>query len=263
MNIEIFINNIIETIFLPPGMSIAMIATGLIIIKRFYASGKILLILGFSLLCILSLPVTAIQLNLLLEQDKVLTLSDLKKSKAQAIVVLGAGRYKNALEYEKQTDAISSNALTRLSYAAYLHKNSRIPLLLSGGSPGGELQSEASTMQRALKDIFQLQAKWLDKSSTNTWTSAKLSAEVLKKNNIKDIILVTHADHMPRSRMSFESFGLNVTAAPLGFKARNFREQGYTILHFLPSAHGISNSSSAIHEFIGYAWYLIRYKMSK
>lgn len=260
MDIEILINQIVQTLFLPPGISFAMMFLGLIVIRRFYATGKILLIVGFSLLIILSLPITAQGLNLILEQDDVLTIKELKKSKAAAIVVLGAGRYKNALEYPELQDSISNNALERLRYAVYLHRKSNLPLLVSGGNPGGDLQSEASIMQMALKDIFHLKAKWLDSSSSNTWNNAKFSAEILVQHGIKNIVLVTHADHMSRARMSFENFGLKITAAPLGFKARNRSSDSYTIRDFLPSAHAMSLCSSAMHEFVGYVWYLIRYK---
>jgi len=260
MDIEILINHIIQTLFLPPGISIAMMLLGLIVIQRFYSTGKFLLISGFSLLFILSLPITAKGLNSLLEQDPVLTVAQLKKSKAEVIVVLGAGRYKNALEYPEQKDSISSNALERLRYGVYLHNKSDLPLLVSGGSPGGEVLSEATIMQTALSDIFKLKAKWLDSKSSNTWNNAKFSAEILKQHSIENIILVTHADHMPRARMAFEYFGMKIWAAPLGFKARNHIDIPYTIRDFLPSAHAMSLSSSAMHEFIGYVWYLLRYK---
>ncbi len=259
MDIEVLINNIVQTVFLPPGISIVMMLLGLFIIQRFYTTGKILLISGFALLIILSLPITAHGLNSLLETDQVLNLKRLKASKAKAIVVLGAGRYKNALEYPNKKDSISKNALERLRYAVYLHKRSGLPILVSGGSPYGRMQSEASIMQDALKNIFNLKAKWLDANSSNTWNNAKLSAKILQQNNIKNIILVTNADHLPRARLAFEHFGLNITAAPLGFKARNHRDSPYTILDLLPSANAMSLSSSAIHEFIGYTWYVIRY----
>lgn len=259
MSNDIFLSHIMQTLLLPPGISIALLILGLIAITRFYTTGKILIILSFALLILFSLPITANILNGLLEPDDILSLKELKQTNAKAIVVLGAGRYKNALEYEKLTDSISSSALTRLSYGVYLHKKSAIPLLLSGGSPRGRLLSEASIMQTALKNMFGLKAKWLDGNSSNTWNNAKFSAQILAKHKIKNIILVTHADHIPRARMAFEHFGLTVTIAPLGFKAKN-KDNGYTLLDFLPSARAMNNSSAAMHEFIGYLWYIVRYK---
>jgi len=259
MDIEIFINNMLQTFLLPPGISISIIVIALLLIKRFFLTGKILLILGFTSLCLFSLPITAQGLNYLLEQDKALTIQQLKDSDSKAIVVLGSGRYKNAIEYEDQIDAASSSVLTRLRYGSYIYKKTNLPLLLSGGSPSGETISEASLMQTALKQHFNIQAKWLDPQSSNTWNNARYSYEILSKEKIKNIILVTHADHMPRSRMAFEHFGFKVTAAPLGFKASN-RIHSYTLLDFLPSANAMKLSSSAMHEFIGYTWYTLRYK---
>jgi len=262
MEFEILINNILQTMLLPPGISIVMILLGLFIIQRFYTAGKSILILGFTLLVVLSLPITAQELNAMLEKDDVLDIKKLKSNKPKAIVVLGAGRYRNALEYsnaQSTKDAISSNALERLRYAAYIHKKTHIPILISGGSPHGRMQSEASIMQDALKDILNLKAKWLESKSSNTWNNAKFSAEILKKLGIKDVILVTHAYHLPRARLAFEHFNLNVIAAPLGFKTKDHKESPYTILDLLPSARAMNNSSSALHEFIGYTWYVIRY----
>ncbi len=232
---------------------------GLLIIQRFYMTGKIFLISGFSLLIILSLPVTAQGLNALLETDSPLSSKDINSSNAKAIVVLGAGRYVNALEYPEKKDSISAGALERLRYGVYLHKKTGLPILVSGGSPHGRMQSEASIMQDALKNIFQLKAKWLDVNSSNTWNNARFSARILQPEDIKDIILVTNAYHIPRARLAFEHFGFNITAAPLGFSASNRGDIPYTVLDFLPSAHAMSSSSSALHEFIGYTWYVIRY----
>jgi len=260
MDIEILINQTLQTLFLPPGLSFAMMIIGLFIIRYFYATGKILIILGFASMIILSLPITAQGLNLTLEREDVLTFKQLKKSNAGAIVVLGASRYKNSIEYPDKKDSISKNALERLRYGVFLHKKSGIPLLISGGSTNGEIISEASISQTTLKELFHLKAKWLESKSINTWNNAKNSYEILNKQGIKNIILVSHADHLLRARMSFEHFGFNVTAAPLGFKAKNRGDIAYTIRDFLPSAHAMNLCSSAMHEYVGYLWYLLRYK---
>lgn len=260
MDIEVLLNNIIQTAFLPPGISIFMILFGLLIIQRFYASGKILLISGFCLLIILSLPITAFGLNSILEQDKALTLQELKNSQAKAIVILGAGRYVNALEYENEKDSASRYVLERLRYGVYLQKHSGLPILVSGGSPFGNMQSEAAIMQTVLQNTFNKKAKWLDSKSTNTWNNARYSADILKQQGIKKIILVTHATHMARSMMSFKHFGLQPVAAPHGFKTSSKADSGFIILDFLPSASAMYSSSQAMHELIGYFWYTLRYK---
>ena len=91
MDIEILTNQIVQTFFLPPGLSFTLMLLGLFLIRYFYATGKILLILGFISMIVLSLPITAQGLNLTLEREEVLTLEQLKKSKAGAIAQANGG----------------------------------------------------------------------------------------------------------------------------------------------------------------------------
>jgi len=56
----------------------------------------------------------------------------------------------------------------------------------------------------------------LENDSENTAENAFYSAEILREKNIKTIILVTSAMHMPRSVALFEAQGLNVIPAPTG-----------------------------------------------
>ncbi|MHC3994919.1 ElyC/SanA/YdcF family protein [Thiomicrolovo sp. ZZH C-3] len=64
----------------------------------------------------------------------------------------------------------------------------------------------------------------------------------------KEVILVTSAAHMPRAIKSFENVGLNVSAAPTDFKAKD------SVLLQLPGASGLSNSETAFHEYLGLLW---------
>src|SRR5580765_1139325 len=54
---------------------------------------------------------------------------------AEAIVVLGGGRYLDAPEYGGDTAGPST--LERLRYGAKLGRETRLPILVSGGKPGG------------------------------------------------------------------------------------------------------------------------------
>jgi uncharacterized SAM-binding protein YcdF (DUF218 family) len=79
---------------------------------------------------------------------------------------------------------------------------------------------------------------------------------MLSQDGIKRIILVTHALHMYRSVQQFRNQGLQVLPAPTVFISKqriNFP------LSFLPSAGALKNSSLAIHEIMGRAWYELRY----
>jgi len=67
-----------------------------------------------------------------------------------------------------------------------------------------------------------------------------------------NIILVTSAYHMPRSKSLFEKQGFNVTTYPVDSKVS---VEGRTILDFLPHAENFRNSETAIRELIGRLFY--------
>lgn len=64
----------------------------------------------------------------------------------------------------------------------------------------------------------------------DTADNARLSAAMLKAEDIERIVLVTHAFHMPRARQLFAAEGLSVAAAPTDFRGRN--RQPLTVFDF-------------------------------
>lgn len=250
---EIIITRIFETLLLPPAINIIMILLGFIFLRRFYRTGIFIMVSGFVLLIILSMPITASLSIRTLEATPVI---DLNNVQAQAIVVLGAGRYSDAPEYDG-ADSVSMLSLSRLNYAVYLHKKTGLPLLLSGGSPYGEYNSEAKLMQQTLQNNYSLQAQWQESQSNNTQANASMSYAILAKHNIKKIILVTHASHMPRANQAFINAGFKVTPAPMGFHRQN--KQLSVILRLLPSVAGLAETHAVLREYMGQLWYWFRY----
>jgi uncharacterized SAM-binding protein YcdF (DUF218 family) len=177
---------------------------------------------------------------------------------AQAIVVLAAGRLAHAPEYGGE-DIPDYIALARLRYAARLHRETGLPVLVSGGnrSPDGQLASKAIGMAQALRDDFATPVRWLETESNTTAENAAFSAKILKENGVQRILLVTDAMHMPRSVRIFKQSGLEVIAAPTMFFSLGL----LTPSHFIPSAEGLRRSYYAIYEWIGMAWYWVRHEM--
>jgi len=244
----------------PPGLILLLAFLGLLLQLRWRRLGRTLVGTSLILLFVLSLPLTGRALVAPLETTPPLptaTLSpDEARKQAGAIVVLGGGRYAPAAEYG-DTDAVGEATLHRLRYAVWLHRRTGLPLLVTGGAPFGERVSEAALMQESLENDFQLRPKWAEARSRNTQENAGFSKEILAAAGIRKIYLVTHAWHMPRAQWAFVNAGFDVVPAPMGFSALGKGE--LDVLGYLPSMHGLSLSSRALHERLGLAWYKHKY----
>ena len=115
---------------LPPGLNLAGILIGLLVLKHHRRVGVALMVFSTVSLYLLALPVVARGLSAQIEIFPALSMTGGAQS-AQAIVVLGAGRYPDAPEYGG--DTVSSSALQRLRYAARLHGETKLPILVTGG----------------------------------------------------------------------------------------------------------------------------------
>lgn len=178
---------------------------------------------------------------------------------AQAIVVLSAGRYTAAPEYGGQ-EIPDYVALARLRYAAKLYRETGLPILVSGGSvtSNRSVKPLAQSMAKALRDEFDIPVKWSEEESRNTAENAFYSARLLKRDGINRILLVTDAMHMPRSVMAFSESGMNVVAAPTIF----FSSEKFALSDLLPSVENLRRAHYAMYEWLGLAWYALRYRLT-
>lgn len=240
-----------------PTLVIVLALAGLILHIRHAFAGITIVGLSIALLIALSLPLTAHKLMQGLEIYPALSLplaDDAKKRLPTAIVVLGAGRYTDAPEYGG--DTVSRGALERLRYAAYLHRETRLPILVTAGAPHAERVSEAVLMQATLANDFRVPVRWIEPRARNTLEHAGYARDLLQPAGIKHIIIVTHAAHMRRAVQVFAGTGLKITEAPTGFS--RLAIQDYGIQGYLPSPIALRKSSDALHEYIGYWYYQFR-----
>lgn len=240
------ITNALAAWLLPPGCLLLLATWGLLRLRKHPRSGKALVTLALLSLWILSTPWAARTLLGVLEP---LPADPMLAPPAQAIVVLGGGKYHAPPEYSAAT--VNSATLVRLRYAAHLHRLTGKPLLVSGGSPEGSPISEAQAMKAALEHEFKTPVKWTEDASATTLENARASFNLLKAQGITRIYLVTHAWHMPRSQRAFSEAGFSVVPAPTGY-ATHFK---FTILDGLPRAGALYQSSVFFHEVIGLIWY--------
>lgn len=246
MSFEWLLTNIIAAFLLPPLNGLAFVAIGWMAIRRMPRLARWLVGSGLLLLWVQALPVVG---NALLRTLEGAPLDRAQAQQAQAIVVLGGGRYHAAPEYGG--DTVSEPALARLRYAAKLHKETGLPILVTGGAPDGGVRSEGEAMRHVLVEEFGVPVRWVEGTSINTRENARHSMALLAGDGVKRILLVTHAWHMPRAAQTFEATGLAVLPAPTYFE-----RQPATPLDYLPRNY--RRTRLALHEWIGILWYRLR-----
>jgi uncharacterized SAM-binding protein YcdF (DUF218 family) len=176
-----------------------------------------------------------------------------------AIVILGGGVRRGALDNgQYQNQDVTKEAMERLRMGARLAKITQMPILVTGGSPDRSRQedlSEGELMAKVLQDELGVKVTWVEQQSNTTQENAKYSAEILRKEDISTIYLVTHFWHMPRSQAIFEKQGLKVFPIPIGFNQLEY----LTPLDYMPSNQGFTLTRQIWHELLGHIWYRIKF----
>lgn len=254
---EILAVYVLKTLLLPPASLLLLAFFGLAIARRRERLGRAVLSLALLALVVLSLPFTASRLVALLPSWPALDAVTIANSHAQAIVILGGGLRGPAPEYGLARD-VRAETLQRLRYGARLARLSGLPILVSGGRVfGGEQPAEADIMARVLEEDFGVTVRWRETQSRNTAENARYSGQILARDGISRVLLVTHALHMPRALEQFRTTGLEVIPAPTVLPGAN---EPPGVLDFLPSAAGLYDSAEVLHEALGRLWYRWRYR---
>lgn len=241
----------VSVLIMPPLLPFFIIFIGLILVLRHRRGGFVLLWAGL-VMGMLAITPASVDLALSrLEPAAPLRLDE--TGDAQAIVILGGGRYFDAQEYGG--DTVSDSTLERLRYGAWLARKTGLPILVTGGAPGGRTP-EAQLMKSVLEEEFQIPVQWVEDASLDTRQNARNSAGLLQPADIRRILLVTHAAHMRRARNEFEAQGFVVTAAPTVWLSSHHRGE---IFAGMPGPRTAQAGWFAWHEWLG----LIAYRLSR
>ena len=268
------IRNLIAELLMPPGIWILMSLGALFFLRHRQLLQRTLLVFALMMIWVSSTPAFAAwfthQMDSFLHWPKPVQISGLPhhqqssnqvqtQAKVQAIIVLGGGRRLDAKEFaEYSNQDLSKEALERVRMAAKLARQTGLPILTSGGQPDAtdvNGQSEAEVMSWVLKNEYALDVKWLESQSHTTQENARYSFEMLKKEQVHRVYLVTHFWHMPRAQKIFEKQGFQVTPIPHGF----WDIKRYTPLDFYPGSSALASSRQVWHEVLGSVWYRLRY----
>lgn len=245
---------VLRSLILPPVSLLLLFALGRWIQSWHPRTGKIISNSSLVLLLLLSTCAGAWLLVTPLENlEKPLIATT--QTGAQAIVVLSAGSLASNPEYDN-TAIPDYIALGRIRYGAKLYRDTGLPILVTGGSGSKNIahDSFAMSMARVFEYEFKIPVKWHEDQSSNTRENADYSAQILKKDGVTHILLVTDAMHMRRAKLVFEQAGLRVTSAPTLFFSRD--EIG--LFSYLPSAEGLRRSHYAMYEWLGLVWYWMK-----
>jgi uncharacterized SAM-binding protein YcdF (DUF218 family) len=184
-----------------------------------------------------------------------------------AVVVLGGAT--EPVQYPRRLVEMNS-AGDRMVYAGFLYHQGVAPKLLLSGSYIPWLSETDSSPAEDMGTILMMlgvpeEAIWFEIESRNTYENAVNSAAILKQHDIRRIVLVTSAAHMPRAVDLFEKQNLEVIPAPTDYTVTQaVWEQLWSpnlltqLLNFLPNASDLAGTTSAIKEYLGILVYKFR-----
>lgn len=247
---DFLVRNAIASVLIPPGVIVLLGLVGLALLGWRPRLGRLVLVFSLVFLYALSISLVADRLLQTLEPAPT---DPLKVAHAQAIVVLGGGAYYGAPEYGSTT--VVSSTLVRLRYAARLYRATGKPVLVTGGDPRETGIAEAAVMKSALNEDFGVPVRWLETRSHTTLENARFSREILEREGIRSVYLVTQAWHMPRAQLAFEQAGFAVVPAATEYTV----SQPLAPRHFIPEARALRDSSRFFHEALGIGWYRLKF----
>jgi len=168
-----------------------------------------------------------------------------------AILVLGGGARQDVPEV--RSGWLKPLSIERLNYGAWLAKQAQLPLAFTGGlsrhsKPGDK--SEAELAEVYARELLGLRLQWLEGQAKDTRDNARFSAALLKPTGLRRLVLVTHAQHMPRALHHFSlAFGeqVELIAAPVGLRAP---DAPIELLDCLPSSEGLARTRYAVYEWL-------------
>lgn len=174
---------------------------------------------------------------------------------ADAIVVLGGNTANNRPNWFEAYDP--KTAVPRIDRAADLYHAGRATrVVLSGGALEGDV-SEAQGMAHGLRQMgVPNSALVLENNSRNTYENAGLTRERLEQNDIRTVLVVTSALHMPRAMAVFHKQGVAVIAAPNAPQIVPSSDPAWR--KWWPDSRTMDASRSIIKEYVGLLVYRLR-----
>jgi uncharacterized SAM-binding protein YcdF (DUF218 family) len=236
----------LSELVLPPTALVVLTLVGVALLPRRRRLALALIAGSQCALLVLSLPVVALALARPLEPPP---LQAGALQPAQAIVILGGGRNRSALEWGGET--VNDHTLERMRYGARLARETKLPVYVTGGKPSGGVHPEGLLMRDVLEREFGVDVRWVDNAANTTRDNALMAARDLLPAGVRRVALVTTAMHMPRSRQAFAAAGFDVIPAPTDYEA----QRPFTPSQLVPGLRGLRLSHIALREWVAIGYY--------
>jgi uncharacterized SAM-binding protein YcdF (DUF218 family) len=249
---------------IPPNLFILLTAVGLVLAWRWTRLGLIVATVGGALLYLTSMPVVADYLIGYVKDLATEVPVRPSNDPPEAIIVLSAD-YRRS-DTPGQAYTAGPLTLERLAAAAREERRLGLPVLVSGGRPGGIDESLASIMSTVLQEDFRVPVRWREDRSLNTFENAAFSAEILHRAGVPSALLIVHCRDMARALWSFYAVGYPVTPVNCASQQTGGQRQpddeasSLSASSFFPQVSSLLVSHRALHELLGLWWYRYHYR---
>lgn len=173
-------------------------------------------------------------------------------TKRNAILILGIGSTQWPTASHIATHPLGYSRIHEAARLYYLCKKQAVVcrVITSGGDPTKHGTAEAAVMARELMEIGIPSADIIMESkSRNTFENGKFSSEIIRSQNVDNLILVTSGFHMTRSLLLFQTFDLHPLPAPSDRLSAH--------ISLLPLSQNLAFLDLALHEYTGMGQYYL------
>lgn len=166
---------------------------------------------------------------------------------ADVLVVLGGGI---KIPPQDEPVVLASNTLYRALRAFELHRQTGLPILVSGGPADGPGSlTVAGEMAKLLVELGVPETEILrEEVSTSTRSNAVETVRILRERGFKRPILVTSALHVRRAELLFSQLGVPVDGVGCDFRQDRFTVRARSVI---PSNAALAAHQEWLHEVLG------------
>lgn len=246
------VEKIIASFIMPPGLFfILMLILSIYLFKK--SKSVLMKITAITSLLLIFFLSTAFGVQVLLHPlENYAEKNSVNAFEEHPIVVLGGG-----LNYYSNNQAEPSlHSLQRLVKGYQLQRKLKTNLIYSGGiAIGQEKISEADAAEEFLSSLGMDKSFYISENKAqSTFENAAYLKKWIEDNEIEKVYLVTSAYHILRSAAVFKAQNIDFLIVHSGF----IYDHQFSWLDYLPNRGALTVNLSALHEWIGLAWYYIR-----